>query len=537
MMDELALNPTRSIYSVFGNICNDPNFLKSPEVVLASRDFVQQFHKIVFIALNNLAYSDIEVSNITPIDIDNYLSSYPVYYKIWDENDGVRYIDDAKNHANNQMFHSDYERLKKYSLLRNYVEEGFDVSDIYDYKSHDLKELNESSQKLEEMTTVEIIEHYTQKMNKIREDWNTESGDVLDFKAGDDLDTLLDRIQKDPDLGYPFQNGYYNKLFRGMRKGKFLLRSASTGAGKTRQAIRDVCTVACKEIYVTGKGWVSLGPACPALFISTELDKEEVQLIMLAFITGISDSVIKDGNYDAGTALRLNKGLEVLKESPLYASYIGDFSISDIEMKIEQYIINEGVEYVSFDYVQMVPKLSKTMQQNFGQNLREDQILVHFSAALKNIATRYNIFLESSTQLNRGSKEVENRDATSLRGGLATADKIDHGVLLFKATSQDKTKLKHILSKGFTNQKEPNYSHWVYKNRAGLDHVILWTQLDLGTMREELLFATDYDYNLIEDIVPLEFNFVNDDGEVIEDTYKPSTMQSIQDELDEIPSF
>ena len=38
-------------------------------------------------------------------------------------------------------------------------------------------------------------------------------------------------------------------------------------------------------------------------------------------------------------------------------------------MKIEQYIINEGVEYVSFDYIQMVPKLSKTMQ-NFGQNLR-----------------------------------------------------------------------------------------------------------------------------------------------------------------------
>ena len=39
---------------------------------------------------------------------------------------------------------------------------------------------------------------------------------------------------------------------------------------------------------------------------------------------------------------------------------------------------------MSFDYIQMTPKLSKTMQQNFGQNLREDQgIFVHFSAALK----------------------------------------------------------------------------------------------------------------------------------------------------------
>src|SRR5699024_6342801 len=198
----------------------------------------------------------------------------------------------------------------------------------------------------------------------------------------------------------------------------------------------------------------------------------------------------KDGNYDAGTLQRLNKAKQILKDSPLFASYIEDFSISDIEMKIEQYIINEGVQFVSFDYIQMVPKLSKTMQQNFGQNLREDQILVHFSAALKNIASRYQIFLQSSTQLNRGSKEVENRDATSLRGGLSTADKIDHGVLTFKTTQEDKNNLKHILSKGFNSGKEPNFSHWIYKNRAGIDHVIIWTKFDLGNLREEALFVT-----------------------------------------------
>src|SRR5699024_8161637 len=147
-----------------------------------------------------------------------------------------------------------------------------------------------------------------------------------------------------PDMGFPFQNGYYNKLFRGMRKGKFLLRSGSTGTGKTRQAIKDMCTVACSEIYVQGQGWQSLGPSAPALFISTELDKDEVQLIMLAFLSGIPESDIKDGNYDAGTLQRLNKAKQILKDSPLFASYIEDFSISDIEMKIEQYIINEGVQ-------------------------------------------------------------------------------------------------------------------------------------------------------------------------------------------------
>lgn len=532
--DTMQLNPTRSIYSLLGNICNNPELIKNPEIILGARDFAQEFHKIVFGALHNIAFTNGDIHHITSIDVDNYLSQYPMYYKIWDKNSGVQYIEDAKNHANQDVFRSDYERVKKYSLLRQYVEEGIDVSDIYDYKSNDLSEINESSEKLEAMSVSEIIEHYTQKMINIRDDWNVEEGVVKDFKAGDDLDTLLEKLKDDPEMGFPFRNGYYNALFRGMRKSKFLLRSGATGTGKTRQAIMDMCSVACSEIYETGKGWVSLGPSYPALFISTELDKEEVQLIMLAFLTGVSDSEIKNGIYDKGTELRLKKGIEVLKNAPFFVSYIEDFSISDIEMKIEQYIIRENVQYVAFDYIQMVPKLSKSMQANFGTTLREDQILVHFSAALKNIASRYDVFLESSTQLNRGSKEVENRDASSLRGGLATADKIDHGILTFKATKQDKEALKHILRSGF-NGKEPNFSHWVYKNRSGIDHIILWTYMDLGTMREEILFVTDYDYNLLEEINPVDIEYVDDDEPVKETT--TTTMKTIQEQSFYVPDF
>lgn len=91
---------------------------------------------------------------------------------------------------------------------------------------------------------------------------------------------------------------------------------------------------------------------------------------------------------------------------------------------------------------------------------------------------------------------------------LSTADKIDHGVLTFKTTKQDKDNIKHILKEGFGNNKEPNFTHWVYKNRAGIDHVILWTRLDLGNLREELLFVTDYDYNLL-DIDVLEIDIID----------------------------
>lgn len=93
---------------------------------------------------------------------------------------------------------------------------------------------------------------------------------------------------------------------------------------------------------------------------------------------------------------------------------------------------------------------------------------------------------------------------------LATADKVDHGVLTFKVTKQDRENVKHILQNGFEN-KEPNFSHWVYKNRAGIDHVIIWTNMNLGNMREEVLFITDYDYNIIDSVSPLEIEFIKED--------------------------
>lgn len=517
------LNPTRAIYSIIGNIMATPEKLQDPSFVLSSRDFVDQFHKIIFSAVGKIIYSNINIKNVTPIDVDNYLSSYPALYKVWSDNNGLKYCTDALEMKNSNAYDGDYITIKKFSLLRNYIENGIDVTSIFDFETNDLVKLTKENVNLEKLDIGDIVEHFTNKIIDIRDDWQSESETIKDFKAGDDLDGLLERLKLNPDLGFPFINKMYNTLFRGMRKGKFLLRSGATGTGKTRQAIMDVCSLACTSMYVTGEGWINLGPAKPALLISTEIDQEELQTIMLAFITGVADSDIKNGNYDKATEIRLKKGIEILKGSKLSLSYIEDFSISDIEMKIEQHIINEGVEYVAFDYIQMTPKLSKSMNTNFGTTLREDQILVHFASALKNIATRYKIFIESSTQLNRGSKEVENRDASSLRGGLSTADKIDYGILTFKVTNDDLSALSPILKKGF-GEETPNFSHWVFKNRAGIDHIIIWTYMDLGTMREKILFVTDYNYLINDNLIETSIEI---DDEIEESTSEISNVKNV----------
>ena len=461
-----TLNPPRAIYSVLGNLCKNPRLLRDSATDLKESDFAQNFHKIVFSSIYNLAFSDSEISMINEIDIDNYLASYPKLYKEWDKHDGLTYVRDSINHSNEETFKTNYNRLKKFSLLRHYVEQGIDVSDLIDYQSLDLIDQEKGMKTIDSMEINDIIEHYSMKIINIKDDFNT-GQDSKDFRVGDGLDSLLDKLNEEPEFGYPFQNGFYNTLFRGMRRHKFMLRSADTGGGKTRLALADICNVACSEIYdIYTDKWVNNGPVYSSLFISTELEKIELQTTMLAFITGINGTIIEDGRYSEKIYERLKYGIEVLKRAPIYCVYVDDFSISDIEMIIEKYIIEHGVSEVAFDYIQMTPKLSKTMNQSFGSNLREDQILVQFSAALKILANKYNIYLTSSTQLNRNSSEAENRNPTSLRGGSSIADKVDYGVMTFPATKNDHRELKHILEKGFHDK--PNYSHCVYKNRGGI---------------------------------------------------------------------
>lgn len=496
-----VLNPPRAIYSVLGNLCKEPQSLRDPEFALTEKDFLQEFHRVVFSAIHNMAYENSEVRNVNEIDIDNFLSAYPQLYKVWEKHDGLTYVRDSIQHANPKTFKSNYERLKKFSLLRHYANHGFDVTDLYEYNSNDLKIQEQGMKTIDNMTIQQIIEHYSLKMMKVRDDFNVGKS-TQDFKAGDDLDTLLADLNKEPELGYPFRNGFYNTIFRGMRRQKFMLRSAGTGTGKTRQALADIANVACDMIFDYDKGWISNGPSYPALFISTELEQRELQTTMLAFISGVDEQIIKDGRYSEIVLQRLQVAIEVLKRAPIYCVYVDDFSIADIEMIIEKHIIEYNVNFVAFDYIQMTPKLSRSMTKAFGSNLREDQILVQFSAALKILANKYKVFITSSTQLNRSAKENENRDTTSLRGGSATADKVDHGLMTFRATEKDHRELKHILEQGFYSK--PNYSHWIYKNRSGQNNCIIWTVMDLGTMREKPLFVTDTDFNLIDNMKMLD---------------------------------
>lgn len=504
MIDNSLLVPKRAIFNTLGAICNKPSLLNFEGIELVEKDFGETFYKVIFAAINNTILENPVVTKITPVDIDNYLADNTKAYKIFEDNNGFEVITSAINNANVELFEQNYNWIKKYSLLRDFNSMGFDVTEIYNPTHYDMNFQQEQIKKLEKMDLSSIIEHMTLKLIRVKNDWNI-SGNHKSYEIHEGLDSLLDKLKQSPDYGYPFMNKYYNAIFRGMRYGKLMIKSAGTGVGKTRTALTDIASVACDELFdLDTMTWKPNGMCFSACFISTELALDEIQTCLLAIISGVSEEVIKHSKYSDEVLKRIMRAIEVLKRAPISLHYIDDFSIADIEQIIEKDILERNVKYVWFDYIQITPKLTRTIQQEYGMGLREDQVLQNFSSRLKNIATKYDIFMCTSTQLNRNSGDRTQRDATSIRGGSAVIDKADHAIQLYKVTQQDLSSIESIVNR---TRLTPNFMHVIYKNRSGRNNLIVWTIINHGNMREKLCFITDGDYNLISDIGPLEIEF------------------------------
>lgn len=489
------------VFSVLGNLSNNPQLFHEKSDVLKEDLFLNDFHKVVFNAIQTMTYSSDNATEISVLDVDTYLKAYPTYYKTWEANNGVDFLNDAKNNANVSLFDSGVDTLNKYLLLRTYDSKGIDIHDLYRYDGSD-EERNQDAKTLQGMSVSDITEYFTQKVIDVRENFDSGDDGIVKFDLKDDIESLVGRLSEEPEMGLPFSSPIYNWLFRGMRGGKYMLRSAESGSGKTRQAMRDMLFVSATERYLPGYGtWQDLGPAVPTLMISTELNKIELQTIALAYITGLTTSQIEDGNFNVGEQERLEKGVEIIKKSNIKFVYIDDFSANDIQMLIEEHVMKYDTKIVVFDYIQSTPKLTRTLQDGYGHQLREDEVLAGLSRRLKFLAEKFDIFIMSATQLNAKSKDdslFNSRDANAIRGSRAVVDKIDYGIILARPTPLDLKALSKSVGKEGFGDMTPDYATFVYKNRAGLDHIVLWSKNNLGNMNDQFMYATDYNYNLID---------------------------------------
>ena len=235
----------------------------------------------------------------------------------------------------------------------------------------------------------------------------------------------------------------------------------------------------------------------PSLFISTELVKDELYTMCMAFVSGVEEHKILEGKMNSDEEERVLKGIEILKASNLHIEYIGDFDIDSITNAIEKHIITNKVGYVFFDYIHMSASLLASLKRTTGVSLREDQVISLCGTKFKELAQKYQIVFYTSTQLNR--QAIENKSEINLntiRGSFGLADKCDYlGIMVAPTTDEIETlkKLKFI-SEGASVDELPNLVTYVRKNRGGrLNNVRIYLNVNKGNMRSKFIALLDDD--------------------------------------------
>ena len=390
-----------------------------------------------------------------------------------------------------------YGRLKKFSLLRAYDNYGVDISDIYDIDNIlDTQKKQLQEDQLDNSTLEQIADRVEGKIEEIRLQYVDDSfGEAQHASEG--IYDLIEKFKKHPEVGVPLYGPLINTVTRGARLKKFYLRSAATGIGKTRSMIADCCYIGCNKIYDENFGWIGSGPSEPTLFITTEQELEEIQTMMLAFLSNVNEEHILNGEYLEGEEERVLQAAKLLENSPIYVEELPDFSLKDVEDKIKKNIREHDIKYVFHDYIHTSLKiLEEITRRSGGVKLREDNILFMLSTRLKDICNKYGVFIMSATQLNGSYVDSDTPDQNLLRGAKAIADKIDYGAILLGVKDDDLVSLENILS---TNAFEkPTIKMSIYKNRRGrYKGVLLWCKADLGCCRIKPMFCTTYDYEMV----------------------------------------
>jgi replicative DNA helicase len=485
-------------------------FLEYPDIRVQDFDFKPA--KVCLFAIKKLYEAG--ATELTPAEVDIEIErSGSAATQTYKAENGLDFLKNAYEFAQLGNFEVYYKRLKKNALLRKLQQQHYDISEFY-INDKDVKDPALEAalvDKLEKATLEDILNSVEKHYNEIRNEFT--NGKSQQGNPAEGVMTLIESLRQSPSIGPSLEGKIFSTVCRGAREGCFFLKSASTSAGKSRTSIFDACHLCYPKRWShTKKEFIeeldSKGePRQPrkVLFIVTEMDKEELQTIMLAYLSGVDEDHILTGNYSDPMELdRVKKAARIMEE---YSGYfiieeIADPNLQNVEATIKKYATVDDVKYVFFDYIHSTASMISQFSRN---NVREDVILMMMANQLKQIAHDYKIFIFSATQVNAlgmGDDEMEFKDEKSIRGAKAIADKCDMGYVMTRIPDKGWLQMKANLMKSvrdgtippeyIEDATRPTHILDIYKMRRGRYKMIrIWIRLHLGTGERKDLFMTN----------------------------------------------
>lgn len=475
-----------TILQIFGSLMKHPQYLsESDKYNLTPSDFYYRFDTYIFIAIDSLYRNGAE--HIQPIDVENYLSTNESAKLIFKQQNGIEFLQDADFLSDEQNFPYYYKKLKKFNLLNSFAEKGFDISEFYvenPVKPKDF-EINESFEKLE---IEDILNSIKQKLLGIEREYiqndTTETANVFEG-----IEDILEEAEGQVDVGVPIQGSIFNEVLAGARKGTFVLRSGSSGVSKTRQAVGDACYIAFPFRYSEDQHkWVQEGSGKKVLFIATEQSAKEIQKMILAYLTGFNETKFRYGGFTKEEQKIIKQALYVLEayQDNFFIVRMPNPTIELVKTIVRENVLMHDIEYVFYDYIFISPSLLNEFK---GFNLRNDEILLMFSTALKDLAVELNVFVMSSTQVNSNADNNQNiRNESTIAGSRSIINKADIGAIMARPTKEELEFLQNEDDVGF----QPNIVTDIFKVRSGeWNQVRIWSDVNLGNLRKKDLFVTN----------------------------------------------
>ena len=522
------LSDKNAVLQVIGSLMKKPSLLSEKDKYnLQPSDFESRFERYIFIAILN-SYTN-GAQSLSEIDIDNYLMEHKDQYLLFQQNNGISYLQDALDMSTPENFEYYYNRIKKFNCLKDLKKSGFDISEFYEENELNPRQF-EINQRFETLKPKDIFDGLKRKIYKVEGEYTEGDASITtDVSVG--IDELLEKLKNSPDAGARFQGKYFNTVTRGARKGKYYIVSFPSGGGKTRLLLGEACYLAFPMRFSwETMEWKITGNAEKTLFIATEQAKEEIQTMVVAYLTGINEDVILYGHFTKEQQTIIDQAKEVIKKykNNLMIVQIPMPSVEIVKSVIRQNCIVNDTKNVFFDYIFSNPALLNEFRD---LRIREDVALLMLSTALKDLAVEQDVFMMSATQLNSSQDTNEKgiKNQNSIRGSKSIVDKADIAMIGGLVPDDQRDQIAPYVAK----YGMPTQVYDVYKVRRGKwTNLKIWSNVDLGTCRRSDVFVTDSNIKEIE--VPImEVNFDDNYGQYDEFVHHLNSSRSLPSRADQ----
>ena len=495
----------RDIQQILGCLMKKPQLLSEiDKYSFVLTDFPTRFERSIFMAINGLYRNG--ATKIQPIDIENFIEPDQVSAKLFKDKNGIEYLQDIIELSEIDNFNFYYNRFKMFNLLKDLKKQGFNTDEFYceDLTNPKCEEINEQFNFL---TPKKITDAVRKKLLGVESKYET-SDEIEIESAAIGIEDLIDELGAAYEIGMPVQGAIYNQVIDGAKKGTLTIRSAASGVGKTSNAIADACYLAYPFRYNSITcSWEQKGNSEKVLFIVTEQRFKEVRLMILAYLTDINRSRFKYADFSERERGVITQAIHLMEKysENLILVKMPNPTIETVKTIVRENCIIHDIGYVFYDYIFIGPSLLNEFK---GFALRNDEVLLMFATALKDLAVELDVAMLTSTQLNaKGDDNKDIRNEGSLAGGRSTINKADNGAIMARPTKEELELLEPLYENNPDNK--PNLVTDIFKVRSGeWTQVRIWSDMNLGTLKKRDLFITD------SRIEPIENFNTRDDYEI-----------------------